>query len=154
MRKTKATSGESLTLLPLAESDLPELSQHLGTKVEELRPMLRVSLMKVHEGRYYEKFAIRAGGMLVGYASLYNHEAGGISEGIEVFQPFRRRGYACWAIGELGKTAREKGYDILKAQVRIGNTASLALHEKLGFCRIRQYVNRRGNEVFDLQKIL
>lgn len=141
----------SMTLQPLMESDLPALAYQQRTTVEALAPMLAESLARAHEGRYYEQFAIRADGCMVGLASLYAHEDGTVSDGMEVFAPFRRCGFAAKALAELARVAAGRGYRVLRAQVRTDNAASLALHRRMGFRVTRTCINRKGNEVYDMQ---
>ena len=141
----------TLTLVPLAEEDLPVLAYQQRTTVEALAPMLAGSLARTHEGRYYEQFAIRVDGCMVGLASLYAHEDGTVSDGMEVFAPFRRCAFASQAMPLLMEKARQAGYRTMTAQVRTDNDASLALHQRAGFAVERTFVNRRGNEVHALR---
>lgn len=43
--------------------------------------------------------------------------------------------------------AKGKGYTVAVGDVRDDNTASIALHEKLGFEMDRKYVNKQGRAV-------
>lgn len=148
---TLAEHAATMELAPISESDLTVLAYYSGCQTEDMRPLLRESTAKVHDGRYYERFVVRANGCTVGTASLYEHVDGTISDGIEIFPPFRRCGYAAWALRKLVGVAENLGYRVMRAQVRTENAASLALHERVGFHRTRVYMNRRGNEVYDLQ---
>lgn len=139
------------SLTPLSENDLPPLAYYQHREAAELLPMLAESAAREHDGRYYEVFAIRNDGCMVGFCSLYAHEDGTVSDGIEIFPPFRRCGFAGKALPALGSMAGEKGYQVLRAQVRRDNAASLALHQRTGFRITREYVNRKGNEVYDMQ---
>lgn len=144
----------ALSLAPLTESDLPLLAYYQGCKAEELRPMLAESVAKCHQGRYYEQFVIRMDGCAVGLASLYAHEDGTVSDGMEIFPVFRRCGFAAWTLNELAELARGKGYAGMTAQIRTDNAASIALHRKLGFIPGKPWNNRRGNEVSTWRKEL
>lgn len=143
---------DSFLLRPLNADDLPLLAEYQGCREEELLPMLQSSQRCCHEGRYYEQFAICADGRMVGLASLYAHGNGEVSDGIEVFQPFRRCGYAGRAVRRLEELARLKGYELLTAQVRTDNAASVALHRSCGFVIARTFVNHRGREVYRMEK--
>lgn len=144
----------AMSLTPLMESDLPLLAYYQGCKAEELRPMLAESVAKCHQGRYYEQFVIRMDGCAVGLASLYAHEDGTVSDGMEIFPVFRRCGFAAWTLNELAEVARGKGYAGMTAQIRTDNIASIALHRKLGFIPGKSWINRRGNEVCTWRKEL
>lgn len=143
---------DSFLLRPLNADDLPLLAAYQGCMVDDLLPMLQSSQRRCHEGRYYEQFAICADGRLAGLASLYAHGNGEVSDGVEVFPPFRRCGYAGRALHCLEELARLKGYELLTAQVRTDNAASIALHTRCGFVIARTYVNRRGREVYRMEK--
>lgn len=69
---------------------------------------------------------------IVGCVSLYQHTNSVISLGIEVFPPYRQRGYAFYGVSLALDYAKEKGFRIAVAQVRNNNHASIALHKKLG----------------------
>lgn len=144
----------AMSLKTLTESDLPLLAYYQGCKAEELRPMLAESVAKCHQGRYYEQFVIRMDGCAVGLASLYAHEDGTVADGMEIFPLFRRCGFAAWTLNELAELAREKGYAGMTAQIRTDNTASIALHRKLGFIPGKPWINRKGNEVCTWRKEL
>lgn len=140
-------TAPEVLLIPLAQEHLPMLAYQRGVAAGELQPMLKESMARQHEGRYYEQFAIVADECMVGLASLYAHVDGTVSEGIEIFGTFRRCGFAAKAIMLLKDRARQEGYRVLTAQVRTDNDASLALHERAGFTVGRTFVNKRGHEV-------
>lgn len=139
------------SITPLTDADLPILAYYQRREAAELSPMLAESALREHDGRYYEVFTIRNDGCVVGFCSLYAHEDGTVSDGIEIFPTFRRCGFAAKALESLGSVVGEKGYQVLRAQVRRDNAASLALHQRTGFRITREYVNRKGNEVYDMQ---
>lgn len=139
------------SMTPLTDADLPTIAYYQRREAAELSPMLAESVAREHDGRYYEVFAIRNDGCAVGFCSLYAHEDGTVSDGIEIFPTFRRCGFAGKALAALGSLAGERGYHVLRAQVRRDNAASLALHQCTGFRITREYVNRKGNEVYDMQ---
>ena len=143
-----------ITLDPLAEADLPIIAYYQRTTVEALAPMLVASRAKNHEGRYYEQFAVRADGCMVGMVSLFEHADGTVSEGVDVFSTFRRCGFAHRALILLMDTARSQGYAVMTAQIRTDNAASIALHRKLGFAPGKLWGNRKGHEVRTWQKEL
>lgn len=141
-----------VTLAPLTADDLPVVASYHGCNVDDLRPMLAESQAKCHDGRYYEQFAIRAEGRMIGLASLYAQCEAAASEGIEAFPPFRRCGFAKRALSLLEDAARRAGFAALTAQVRTDNAASLALHSACGFVRGEKWRNRKGNEVVTFRK--
>lgn len=50
--------------------------------------------------------------------------------------------------------AKRIGFIKAVAQVRKDNSASIALHKKLGFIVCKQYTNKKGNPVFWFEKDL
>lgn len=144
----------ALALSPLAEDDLHVLAYYQSCPLEALLPMQADSAEQSHEGRYYEQFAVRVDGCVVGFASLYAHEDGTVSDGIEVFPSFRRCGFAARALSLLMDSARERGYSTMTAQVRTDNAASLSLHQSLGFAAGAPWINRKGREVVTFRKEL
>lgn len=144
----------SVSLSPLAEEELSVLAYYQSCPKEALLPMLADSAAKSHDGLYYEQFALRMDGCVVGLASLYAHEDGMVSDGIEVFPPFRRCGFAARALSLLMDFARERGYSTMMAQVRTDNIASLSLHRRLGLAAGEPWINRKGHEVVTFRKEL
>lgn len=138
---------QEIILAPLTADELSILADYQHTTVDELRPMLAESAAKRHDGRYYEAFAVKADGCMVGLASLYAHADGSVSDGVEVFPAFRRCGFAAEAVALLLDAARAQGYAAVTAQIRTDNAASITLHEKLGFVPGEAWVNRRDHEV-------
>lgn len=98
-------------------------------------------------GKYFEMFAIVSDDKIAGYVSLYEHSKTVASIGAEVIAEERRKGAASEAISLLMRYASEKRYRIILDQVRRDNTASIRLHEKLGFESDGYvYRNQRGQE--------
>lgn len=86
-----------------------------------------------YQGKYFEMFAVLYGETIVGSASLYQHSQSVASLGIEIYESFRRSGFAYEAILLLLDHAKQLGYKIIQDQVRTDNKASILLHEKLFF---------------------
>lgn len=143
-----------VTLRPLCAKDMPVVAEHQGCAAEALLPMLEASCKRLHEGRYYEQFAIRADGRTVGLASLCERDVGNVSEGVEVFPPFRRCGFGAKAVALLLAVAAKRGYSAMTAQIRTDNAASIALHARLGFTPGAPWINARGREVRTWRKEL
>ena len=103
---------------------------------------------KQFDGKYFEMFAIVSDGRIVGAVSLYQHSSNVVSIGPEVFVEFRRQGFAKEAMILACQKAREKGFEIVSQQIRVNNTASIALHRSLGFeTNGLVYTNSKGNQV-------
>lgn len=146
-----------LAIVPFSEADFPALS---GTGYEAMsavarRKMLAASERKTHkDGCYFELFTIKDGGTAVGFASLYAKEKDVVSVGLDIREPFRRRGYATRAAEPLAALLTEKGFSAVRTHVRTDNEASIRLHEKLGFTCTEQEKTDRGTDVFVYEKPL
>ena len=88
---------------------------------------------KEFANKYFEMFAIVNDTEMVGMISLYQHSPNVISCGPEIFECYRKRGFAGNAMMLAMKTAKSKGYKLVLQQIRVDNIASIALHKKLGF---------------------
>lgn len=98
--------------------------------------------------RYFEMFAIISGSDIIGTISLYRHSREVISIGPEIFEKYRKKGYAKEAMLCACNIARKMGYKIVSQQIRTDNTASIALHSSLGFeTNGLVYTNAKGNNV-------
>ncbi|MBQ8431715.1 MAG: GNAT family N-acetyltransferase [Clostridia bacterium] len=139
-----------VTLFPFSLVDAPKIQKYLYSKVsmEVVEDMIAQWNTKEFQGRYFEMFAVRSEGRLVGSLSLYQHTREVISLGPEIFPDERRRGYAKEAMTLGLAKAREMGFKIVHQQIRVENTASIALHQSLGFeTNGAEFVNAKGNRV-------
>ena len=106
-------------------------------------------------GRYFEMFAIISKEKIVGYVSLYEHSKNVASIGPFVIAQERCKGVATEAVSLLLQHAATTRYRILLDQVHKDNTASIRLHEKLGFESDGYiYRNQRDQEVVLYLKLL
>ena len=121
---------------------------------EIMEKMLSESLAKSHDGKYFELFAVMDGDICVGFVSLYETAPGEISCGPEVKPQYRQQGYGYLAVRTALERATLMGYTMAIAQIRQDNTASIALHQKLGFSQRRSYTNKNGHSVSEFEKAL
>lgn len=116
--------------------------------VDEISEMIYEWNTCVCRGRTFEMFAIISDEKIVGYVSLYEHSKTVASAGVEVIAEERGKGIASEAVCRLMQYAFEKGYRIILDQIRKDNTASIRLHERLGFESDGYvYRNQRDQEV-------
>ena len=121
---------------------------------ESMDNMLHESLAKSHSGRYFELFAVMDDDSCVGFVSLYETSPGQISCGPEIKPQYRQQGYGYLAVRTALERATRMGYTKAIAQIRQDNTASIALHQKLGFTLCRSYTNKNGHPVSEFSKPL
>lgn len=121
---------------------------------DSMREMIGESVLKLHNGRFFELFAIMEGDVCVGFVSLYAHSDTDISCGPEIKPPYRKQGFAYLAVKRALEHAKQLGFTKAIAQVRQDNIASIALHQKLGFTAHRDYFNKRGRPVLGFEKTL
>ena len=110
--------------------------------------MIREWNSGVHQGKYFEMFAVLSGDDIVGYASLLEHSHSTVSAGIEILITDQNKGFGAQTLATLIDLAVSKGYRIMFDQVRADNLASIRLHEKLGFESDKYiYRNRKNKEI-------
>lgn len=108
-----------------------------------------------YQGKYFEMFAVESDGRIVGNISLFEQREHIASIGIEIFPGERRNGFATKAMALLCMRASSLGYEIIVDEIRSDNTASLKLHEKLGFENSNNiYRNSKGHEAVRYFKVI
>ena len=122
--------------------------------VEAMAKMLNESLDQSHKGKYFELFAVMDERVCVGFVSLYETAPGEISCGPEIKSQYRQQGYGYLTVIAALEQAKLMGYRKALAQIRQDNTASIALHKKLGFTLYRSYTNKNGHPVLEFRKEL
>ncbi len=145
-----------ITIHPIGPQDADLLQDtSYGTMPPEIRDkMLAESLSQIHNGRYFELFAVMDKKTCVGVVSLYETAPGEISCGPEIKPQYRRQGYGYLAVRTALERGNLLGYTKAVAQIRQDNVASIALHTKLGFSLCRSFTNQRGHPVSEFVKIL
>jgi len=143
-----------VTIRNFTEYDVMILKQLQYTKLEEseIKNVIKEWAKKKYEDKYFEVFAVVDEENIVGQISILEHSSNIIGFGVEIYQKYRRKGYAYNGSGLVLDHAKNRGYKVAVSQVRVDNTASLGLHKKLGFEINHKYVNGKGNEVYCLIK--
>ena len=80
--------------------------------------MIREWNSGVHQGKYFEMFAVLSGDDIVGYASLLEHSHSTVSAGIEILRTEQNKGFGAQTLATLIDLAVSKGYRIMFDQVR------------------------------------
>ena len=124
-----------ISLRHFEESDVEVLQTYnlSGKSKDDVISMVHDWNTLSYKDRYFEMFAIQKDATIVGSISIYERSKSIASLGIEIFTPYRRKGYGYEAMRLLIEFATQKGYKIILQQVRTDNLASIRLHEKLGF---------------------
>ncbi|MGM9624656.1 MAG: GNAT family N-acetyltransferase [Eubacteriales bacterium] len=140
-----------ITLRNFHKNDTAHL-QHINgysdLSTEQIENLIASWNQKQYNDRFFEMFAIVSGDKIVGTISLYQQSTEVISIGPEIFDEYRRNGYAKTAMIRACQIAKEKGYKIVSQQIRVDNTASIALHTSIGFeTNGLIYTNAKGNQV-------
>ena len=138
-----------ILLRPFTSDDWPVLVQYQcpGISEPEAKKLISDFNSGFYNGCKIEMLAVEADGTLVGYVSLFDQGDGSASEGVEVYPPYRRKGFAYAALRQL---FAQTAYRTVTAQIRKDNLSSLSLHSKLGFRIVDEFVNRRGHPVYSL----
>lgn len=145
-----------ISIRNFTEYDVMTLKQLQYTNLEEseIIDIIRKWETKEYQGKYFEMFAVVDNENIVGYISIMEHSKNIISYGVNIYDRYRRKGYAQSGSKLVFGYAKNRGYKIAISQVRVDNAASLGLHVKLGFDIDHKYVNSKGNEVYCLIKSL
>ena len=145
-----------ISLRPVRNNDKSILNDtsYAEMTAETMEKMLTESLAKNHDSKYFELFAVMDDTVCVGFVSLYETSPGVISCGPEIKPQYRQQGYGYSAVRIALERANLMDYTKAIAQIRQDNTASIALHQKLGFAQCRSFLNRHGHPVFEFQKTL
>ena len=145
----------SLRNFIIDDAEAFQQKQSIHISLDEIKAMIAKWGGKMHEGRYFEMFAVIQDGELVGSVSLYQLSGSVVSCGPEIFEAYRRQGLGREAMLLAMDIAKNKGYKIISQQIGRNNAASIALHNKLGF-ETDQYIyrNKKGNEVLIYLKAL
>ena len=139
-----------LTLRLYTQADWPVLVRYQYPTITETeaKQLIRNYNLGYYDNKKFQMLAIEYDGTLIGYTSLLEQAPGIASEGVEIYPPYRRQGFAYSALRQLLEQAT--AYHTITAQIRKSNTASLALHKKLGFQITEEFINQRGHEVYSL----
>jgi len=146
-----------ITLRNFTLDDAMEFQQKQSKNmpINDVKSLLTKWQEKEFEGKYWEMFAVINDEEIVGMISLYQHSENVISCGPEIFERYRKQGMGMEAMILAMKIAKNKGYKLMSQQIRVNNTASIALHKKLGF-ETDEYIykNRHNNDVQIFIKLL
>lgn len=140
--------------ITLNDADLFDNTSYSSMLPDAMAKMLQASLAKNHEGKYFQLFAVMDDTLCVGFVSLYETAPGEISCGPEIKPQYRQQGYGYLAVRAALEQATLMGYTMAIAQIRQDNTASISLHQKLGFALCRSYTNKNGHPVLEFSKPL
>lgn len=141
LRKLTEEDAEYLKLYEFKNSDTAEIIN-----------LIALWNKNEYQGRYFEMFGSEYDGKLAGFFSIVETEDEKISIGPTVFKPYRKKGIASATMNMILKIAKEKGYKKAVAQIRTENTASIKLHEKMGYINQGKIINKHQNEVFIFEK--
>ena len=103
----------------------------------------RVEWLEEHQGKYLATVAVWDG-KVVGWASLSNHRPrpaydGTVEGSVYIDKDFHRRGIGKLLIVDLIERARAQGFHTIVAGAEASQTASIRLHEDLGFVQIARF---------------
>lgn len=146
-----------ISIKRFSDSDIDTIHTKLypDLSTDEIRDMVHAWNAGFFQGARFEMFSVLDGKDIVGTVSLYERSKSVASIGAEVFEPYRRSGYAYEANLLLLDHAKQLGYRVIQNQVRTDNIASIRLNEKLGFESDRYvYKNRKDHPIYLFLKAL
>ncbi|MBQ8077698.1 MAG: GNAT family N-acetyltransferase [Eubacterium sp.] len=137
-----------MELRPISKEYTEILSDKYNMSLEDINKLITQSDSELFENKFFKMYVIMVAELIVGTISVYEHSANVVSIGPDIFEEYRQRGYATEAMKAIMDIAKAKGYKVVFQQIRTNNTASIALHTKLGFetdnCIFK---NKNDNEV-------
>ena len=83
----------------------------------------------------------------VGFISLSEKQDKKLSWGTAIKEEYRGKGIAGEAFKLIVQEAKKRGYFTIISSCAKSNTASQALHKKVGFSLIKEEINQAGNEL-------
>ena len=145
-----------IVLRPFRPEDWAVVSQYQypGISQDDAINLIAEFNAPTYQGKFQKFYAVEWDSQIVGYVSIIEQSRGSVSVGAEIYQPFRRQGYAYNAITQLFDLLKSIGYHTATGQVRQDNNASLALCKKLGFTIINEAFSSRGKPVYNLVKTI
>jgi len=137
-----------MELRPISKEYTEILSDKYNMSLEDINKLITQSDSELFENKFFKMYVIMIAELIVGTISIYEHSANVVSIGPDIFEEYRQCGYATEAMKAIMDIAKAKGYKVVFQQIRTNNTASIALHTKLGFetdnCIFK---NKNDNEV-------
>lgn len=118
-----------------------------GMSVEDKHAMITESKNKLHNNNYFELFVVYKDDTVVGFMNLFAHSTHIISCGPTIKQEFQCQGIGFEAEQLALNYVNGMGFTIAVGGVDENNTASIHLHEKLGFELDRKYSNKQGRTI-------
>ena len=115
--------------------------------LKQKEAMITASINKIHNNMFFEFLVVYKNDIVIGFINLYAHSKHIISCGPTIKKEFQNTGFGFAAETLALKYAKEKGYTIAVGGVKEKNTASIKLHEKLGFELDRKYSNNQGRTI-------
>ena len=146
-----------IELRSFTNADIEQLQryEHDRLSIAAWEKLIETWREKKYDDGYFEMFAVTDNGKLIGKASLYQRADHIVSCGIELYSEFRGKGYATDAYPILLSIAKQKGFTVAIAQVLADNSASIALHKKVGFeSDYYTLTNKKGKSVYYFIKAL
>ena len=138
-----------LTLRKFEAMDTEIIPSRLNLDLDGAKNLINEWNTRIFNGNYFEMFAIINNDTVVGMISMYEHSKSVISIGPEIFEEYRRQGFAKSAMEKVISIAQRKQYAIVLQHVRINNEASIKLHESLNFEKDNSiYKNKKGNDIY------
>ena len=138
-----------LTLREFEAMDTEIIASRLNLDLDGAKNLINEWNTRIFNGNYFEMFAIINNDTVVGMISMYEHSKSVSSIGPEIFEEYRRQGFAKSAMEKVISIAQRKQYAIVLQHVRINNEASIKLHESLNFEKDNSiYKNKKGNDIY------
>ena len=98
-----------------------------------------------YRGNPFLMLAVTEDNELIGYVNLLAKTAQEVHIGLEIYSPYRGKGFGTLALQKALTLAHEMGYHKAIDLVRKENAASLRIHEKLGFAIVGEQQGKNAS---------
>lgn len=145
-----------LELVPISISDIALLdkTEYKGLSAKNREKLVYDSERFMHNGEFFRFFLIKDSGEFVGVINMCGHGAKTISVAPEILDGYKNKGYATNSLTLAYALAKEKGFQLITADIVKDNIASINLHLKLGFQFVSERVSKSGKVLLTYQKEL
>ena len=145
-----------MQLKPISKNDINVFDQteYGNLTLENRERLINDSINGLCKGKYFKFYLIMVDDICVGFINVCGHSESVVSIAPEIKKDYRKNGYAYLAMQKAIDLAREKGYKIAVAGIKIDNIASQKLQEKLGFEYVQNIFSKNGNQLKYYIKLL
>ena len=137
---------KNILLVPISIDDIEvlNLTEYKNLSIESKKELVQDSIKGICRGDFFRFYLIKNGKEIVGVLNVCGHGKDNVSVAPEIFEMYRKKGFATKSLNLAYAIAKENGFDTVIAGIRKENIASQKLHEKLGFSFVEEFTSKSG----------